>query len=281
MEEQIVKLKGRGMVFEDENKAKEILLDVGYYRLGFYSYAFEKSFPRLKHRTHELIEGTEFRDVVELYYFDCDLRRLLTYYVNRIEVNIRTQITYIISNHYVQDPTWFANPKVMRDEYVNKFYQSVYKDMAKNPVLARHHKKYLNDKYAPAWKTLEFMTLGNIIHLYLSLKDRNLQNKIAKHYNCSFGVFCDYLEIIRSLRNRCAHGNCLYNMILYKGIQSSPAGITAENRHNIAGVIGVVRYILGQISNNRLAELDNNLKTLLGKERPANTNSVIKKCTGL
>lgn len=31
IEEQINKLKEHGMVFEDEEKAKEILLDVGYY----------------------------------------------------------------------------------------------------------------------------------------------------------------------------------------------------------------------------------------------------------
>ena len=44
IEEQINKLKEHGMVFEDEEKAKEILLDVGYYRLGFYSFPFEKTF---------------------------------------------------------------------------------------------------------------------------------------------------------------------------------------------------------------------------------------------
>jgi abortive infection bacteriophage resistance protein len=43
VEEQIKKLSDRGMVFEENGgieKAKEILLDVGYYRLGFYWYYF-------------------------------------------------------------------------------------------------------------------------------------------------------------------------------------------------------------------------------------------------
>ena len=40
IEQQIEKLKSHGMVFDDEDKAKEILLDVGYYRLGFYSFPY-------------------------------------------------------------------------------------------------------------------------------------------------------------------------------------------------------------------------------------------------
>lgn len=38
VEEQIELLRSRGMTIEDVDKAKEILLDVGYYRLGFYWY---------------------------------------------------------------------------------------------------------------------------------------------------------------------------------------------------------------------------------------------------
>ena len=36
VDQQIELLRSRGMDIEDEVKAKEILLDVGYYRLGFY-----------------------------------------------------------------------------------------------------------------------------------------------------------------------------------------------------------------------------------------------------
>lgn len=39
IEEQIARLKSNGMIFDNEEKAKEILLDVGYYRLGFYFFS--------------------------------------------------------------------------------------------------------------------------------------------------------------------------------------------------------------------------------------------------
>ncbi len=281
VEEQIAKLKERGMQFDNEDKAKEILLDIGYYRLGFYSFAFEETFPRLKNRNHILNEGTMFSDVVELYYFDSDLRQILTYFLNRIEINVRTQITYIISNYYPQSPTWFVNPLIMSQEYIDNFDKEIYNALKKNPILERHHSKYINDKYAPAWKTLEFMTLGNILNLYISLRDKQLQQAIANHYSCSYGVFYNYMETIRILRNRCAHGSYLYNMKLHDGIKMKPANINSGNRHNVAGAIGVVRYMLKQVSSNRLEDLDNQLRELLNKPYSPKTVQVIKNCTGL
>jgi abortive infection bacteriophage resistance protein len=45
IEEQIALLKNRGMIIGNEDKAKEILMDIGYYRLGFYWFPFEKTYP--------------------------------------------------------------------------------------------------------------------------------------------------------------------------------------------------------------------------------------------
>lgn len=280
VDEQIQKLKGRGMVFADEDKAREILMDIGYYRLGFYSFPFERTFPNLKNRDHQLVPGTTFRNVVELYYFDFDLRRLLLNYLNRIEVNIRTQITYIASNHYKQCPTWFVDPNVMQHQYIAGFDKTVYDELRKNPILQRHHRKYINDKYAPAWKTLEFMTMGNIWYLFTSFKDPAVSNAIAAHYKCSYGVFSNYLETIRTLRNRCAHGSCLYNFALKNGIMLKPAGIAMQNRHNIAGAVDVVKFMLGRISSNRLNDFHAELDSLLHRPRLRETTEAIEKCSG-
>ena len=43
IDEQLNILRNRGMVIDDENKAKEILSDIGYFRLGFYFFPFEKN----------------------------------------------------------------------------------------------------------------------------------------------------------------------------------------------------------------------------------------------
>lgn len=67
IDQQIAKLKSHGMEFDNEEKAKEILLDIGYYRLGFYSFPFETTFPRINNRDHKLKKGTTFKSVYDLY----------------------------------------------------------------------------------------------------------------------------------------------------------------------------------------------------------------------
>lgn len=101
---QVNLLRNRGMIITDEIKAQEVLLDVGYYRLGFYWFQFEKSYPAKHNRTHEFVAGTNFDDAVKLYYFDYKLRSILLYYINRIEINFRNFLTYTLSNNYVDNP---------------------------------------------------------------------------------------------------------------------------------------------------------------------------------
>lgn len=282
IEEQIELLKSRGMLIPDEQKAKEVLMDIGFYRLGFYAFPFEKSFPNLNHRTHKYKPNTSFPDIVELYYFDYDLRKILTHYLNRIEVNLRTYITYVVSNHYKAVPTWFVDSNVMKGSYIADFEDKVYGTIKENPVIKRHHSKYINDRFAPAWKTVEFMTLGNLCSLFNNLKDKQLKLDIAQHYGCGLGVFINYMNTIRVIRNSCAHGSCIYNITLAKAIKSSKyVSIIGDERHNISGIISVVKYILGIVSTNRQKDLEDEISNLLNKTRSPFVKQVIEQCTGL
>ena len=272
-------LEKRGVVFDNKAKAEEILLDVGYYRLGFYAFPFEQTFPNILNRTHDYVAGTTFQSIYDLYLFDTQLRRLLLNALDRIEVNLRSRITYIVSNHYENSPTWFVDRSIMKSDFVANFRKKVYSTLLENPIIKRHHAKYINDRFAPAWKTLEFMTLGNLTALFQAIKDSEVKKKIAAEYGCSLKVFVNYLETIRVIRNKCAHGSCLYNMDLAKGIKSSPAGINETDRHNIKGVYYVIRYMLGIISQTRRSELNDNLKKLLGNPREDATNKIIETCT--
>lgn len=281
IEEQISLLKSRKMIISNEEKAGEILMDIGFYRLGFYAFPFEKTFPQLEKRTHEYKDNTYFSEIVELYYFDYDLRKILTYYLNRIEVNLRTYITYTVSNYYKESPTWFVDTNILNKAYVEIFEEKVYKTIRENPVIDRHHKHYINDRFAPAWKTVEFMTLGNICSLFNNLKNKELKREIAAHYKCGLGVFINYIETIRVIRNTCAHGGCIYNLSLAKAIKSSnQVPIGGNKRHNISGIVDVIRYMVGTISINRRKDLDKEIEELLQTKRSKNTNDIIKNCTG-
>lgn len=285
IEEQLALLQSRGMSISDEDKAKEVLLDIGYFRLGFYCFPLEKSYPQKNNRTHDYKEGTSFDDVVKLYYFDYNLRGLLLKYINRIEINFRTFLTYTVSNAFPKSPTWFADPSIVMNSYANKFSEKVYDDKFKlNPVIKRHHTKHINDRYAPAWKTIEFMTLGSVYVLFQSLRDNELKRVISSHFGINnVDVFENYIETIRTIRNICAHGGVLFDTSLAKSIKRGPAGkMDGQNHHNLNGAIQVIHYMLNQVSVNRATDMQAELKALFDKYKAFPTvQKILKEATGI
>lgn len=259
IEEQIKLLKKRGMIFDDEDKAKQTLEDVGYYRLGFYWYHFQKDFKK-----NLFLDNTHFSTVINLYYLDVDLRFLLIKVLSRIEINLRTRIIYIVSNHYKDNPFWFADKKIMKNQFVDtldNFYTDIKK---KNKVIAEHHRKYPNDKYAPAWKTLEFMTLGSLYTLFTSLKEEEIKTAIASKYRVrNIKVFDNYFKVIRNIRNICSHTRVLYDLSYYETVvKKGVVKISDEEKNSLSAIIKVISYFLQQISANRANDFQNNLKEL-------------------
>lgn len=268
IDEQIELLRSRGMVIKDEKKAREVLSDIGYFRLGFYCFPFEKSYPRKDNRSHFYKNGSLLSDVVDLYYFDTDLRNILLKYLFRIEVNFRTKLVYIVSGLYKNSPTWFADPSVVKREYARDFDQKIYNTLFKRQaIIRRHHNdpKHLNDRFAPAWKTIEFMTFGMTIELFDAIQDLSVRDRIAKEYGLSSGkILAGYIETAKSLRNACSHGNTLFDFQLPKRIVRGPAGVMDhDERKSLVGSIMVVRYLLSCISSNRADDLVQEIKTLL------------------
>lgn len=276
IDDQIVLLKKRGLIINDEEKAKENLLDIGYYRLGFYLFPFEKSYPKLGNRNHEYVSTAKFEDAVALYYLDFDLRNILLKYITRIEIAFRTYVAYYVSNQHKSSPTWFADKNIMRASYVKTFEDAVYSSIKKKPVIARHHSKYPIDKYAPAWKTVEYMTLGEVAILYSNLKELNERLNISKHFGVKqTPVFESYMESIRVLRNVCAHGSQLVDLRLPTSIRKGPAYRTkANDGQSLNAALHVTLYLLGCVSQNRKAELHDKIKDLLDEFSKNHSNLV-------
>lgn len=263
IEQQIEILRSRGMIISDDEKAKEVLSDIGYYRLCFYTFPFEKSYPNLNNRTHEFIDGTKFEDIVALYYFDFDLRKILVPYLTRIEVAFRTAMTYYLSNKYLSDPRWFVNKSVVNPDYVRTFRREVYKELLRTcPTLQRHHKKYPNDRYAPAWKTIEMMMFGKVVYLYKDLIWNDDQRLISKRFNINqASTFLSYIDTTRMVRNACAHGLVLFDYRLPMAISKGPIGaLVGEERHNLSGMLKVITYLLGQVSENRVIDMQHEIE---------------------
>jgi len=145
------------------------------------------------------------------------------------------------------------------------------------------HKKYINDKYAPAWKTLEFFTFGIMVNLYKNLKDKSLKQKIAIRYGIrNEKVLENYFSTLVEMRNICAHNAVLFDHKLYKELKNGPAfNVSNGNSYQIFPAIKVIWFILNSISQSRANELQNNIISLFDKYKNDNVIScVIENCIG-
>lgn len=261
VEEQIALLESRGMKIEDKDKAKENLLDIGYYRLGFYWFPFEKTYPRKVRRKHEFIDNTQLDYAIKLYYFDFDLRNIFLRYISRIEVNFRTTIIYHVSNTYKENPYWYVDSSVIGKEMIaSSDYQKVLSDLSKESVLRLDKKEHYKRDFPPAWKALEYMSFGTIIKLYDSLKNPHLRCDISKVYGMnSPSQFSNYINTVRKLRNYCAHGKVLFDLNLNEAIGNGPLGNLGNRKVMLSGMYMVFKYFLNKISTNRVKEMQADL----------------------
>ncbi|MCB9017422.1 MAG: Abi family protein [Paludibacteraceae bacterium] len=258
-EEQILRLKDRGMTIDDEALAREALMDIGYYRLGFYWFPMEKTYPERTGRNHEFKAGSLFETSIHLYVFDKCLRNILANYLSDIEVNVRTKVIYIISNIHKQNPTWFADNDVVMYSYINQFEKKYNNEITNNDVIKRHSERHKNNKYAPAWKTLEYLSFGDLIRLIENIKSSEDKQKIYECYGFNEDkTFPNYIDVIRQLRNCCAHGHPIFDMVLCKSLRAAKFKKVLKGKalpdnfySNMQGALVVIQYILYYLPGNK------------------------------
>ena len=131
------------------------------------------------------------------------------------------------------------------------YYNDKFKE--KNKPIKKHHANYPNDIYAPAWKTLEFLTFGSIYSIFYSIKDENVKIKIAKHYGFNaVKTFKNFFQTIIFIRNICAHSELLYDSNTPLEINTTPFfKFNNNNKHSLDSSIKVILYFLHKISKSR------------------------------
>ena len=271
VEQQIALLESRGMAFDCElEKVKETLLDIGYYRLGFYSYYFQDK------KSHQFSTNVNFNDIIKLYYFDFDLKMLLLRYIYRIEVNFRTQLLYNASNYYSDNNTWYVDSKIVDSKIFKEFNNIYFNLKTKNKNLVKHHVNHPCD-YAPAWKVFEFLTFGQTFKFFSNLKNQELKKQISAVYGFrDVTLLNNYFISIINIRNICSHNGVLFDYNQPIGIKRIPNlkfRINTGNTTNLNASLRLVLFILSKVSKNRATDLELELKSLMST---ASENDVVK-----
>lgn len=153
------------------------------------------------------------------------------------------------------------NPKYVKAAFLkDSLFKNAISDASKETVIKQDLQEHRR-AYAPAWKLIENLTFGVVISLYDNLVDGGLKHDISKVYGMeSSNQFSNYINTIRRLRNYCAHGKVLFDMNLPEAISNGPVGNLSAKKTMLFGAYQVFKYILGEVSPNRVNDMVADLK---------------------
>ena len=202
--EQIDILKARGLIINDDENAKAILKRMNYYRLSAYSLTLRKD--------DTFYPGTTLEDILTLYDFDSDLRKIIFEFGSIVETSARAYIAYYHAQHY--GPLGYLNNQYFESEishaaFIKELFTAINRS---SDVFVIHHKEQRQGIY-PIWVAIEETTFGSLSKFYKNML-RQDRNDIAKEF---YGIPREYVENFMQCasvaRNIAAHGGRFYNRI--------------------------------------------------------------------
>ncbi len=211
LDEQVEILKSKGLIFEDEERAKGILFRENYFFINGYRRLFTRSLQESK-----FIEGTTFEELYAMFLFDRRLRNIMFKYILVIENNIKSIISYQLSRKYGFKEKDYLNPKNFSQDSmkVRQVHDVINKMKRQIRLNGRQHTATLhyisNYGYIPMWILVKVLSFGIIAELYNILKIED-QIEIAELYNIDSETLSIYLNLLSNFRNLCAHEEILYD----------------------------------------------------------------------
>ena len=210
IDEQIEILRSKGMVFEDYDKAREILLRENYFFLNGYRSPF------LMNGTKRFIEGTTFEELYSLFTFDRFFRNIIFKNVLIVENNYKSIYSYVLSKKYGYKEKDYLNINNFdrgkeKNRQINDLLRKLKRQIRINGYQHQATSHYINNYgYIPMWVGVKVLSFGLMSELFTILKSED-RKEIADYYNLSPDKIENYMSILANYRNLCAHEDILFN----------------------------------------------------------------------
>lgn len=238
--EQVDLLRRRGMAFDDDAEVAAWLQRAGYYRLSGYWYPFRRSeivgtiqLPNGQTRNDvrvrdDLVAGTSWDQVVELYEFDRKLRQLVFDAIERVEVGLRFHVGHTLgarggAQAYL-DPAYLDTSSItvrhgrrrrsQHDRLLEKIRTAI--DLSDAQFVDHYTSTYSSSM--PIWMLTELLSFGDLLFLFRSLATRD-RDAIALGVGIrdasgagAGGALQVWWKNLRYIRNTCAHHSRLWNL---------------------------------------------------------------------
>ncbi len=201
---QVKLLKKKNILVEDDALCEDFLAKVNYYRLSGYFLPF------INRKKNFCEQSISFEQIQNIYYFDTELRNLLSIIIERVEIFIRSQLAYYNAHHYGADGYMDSQNYNSRHNYkrFTAYIKKSINDNAKSPVIQHHLNEY-GGKF-PIWVIIEYFTLGTLSFFYTGMKNHDKASIALKLYSTNYQCLSSWLKCLTDLRNRCAHYSRLY-----------------------------------------------------------------------
>ncbi|WP_201791250.1 Abi family protein [Aeromicrobium sp. PE09-221] len=211
----------------DSGVAAHWLRAVGYYRLSGYWYPYRQFTPHMpEDRGDQFIPDTTFDEVVRLYEFDRKLRTLVHDGVERIEVALRSHVSYVVGE---TDPLAYQDAAHFRPTFDHGAWLSTVRGRVararRHSEPIRHHESRY-DGTLPIWVLTEVLDFSDVSRLYDGMLARDqwrIAEQLGVHVNDSLlsvnqrkkarkaHPLARWFEHLTVLRNTCAHHSRVWN----------------------------------------------------------------------
>ena len=200
LEEQIDMMK-KYVSFRQRIRMRRFLLHAGYFRASRYGKFLLSNVENVGYKSSQ-------DALFALYQFDVDLRRILIYYCNRVEVRFKSAISNACAIK-AQDGTFY----IVRKE------EKLRKNVVKYPELKEYRKggnRHTNK--LPIWVTFSYTEFGTMSMMYNYLRGDLRKGVLTylfheKRYSKGDTELVDtWLDGVRNLRNYCAHNSMVVGL---------------------------------------------------------------------
>ena len=254
LDEQLEILRSKGLIIEDEELAKEILLRENYFFINGYRILLMNSFT-----DKTFVVGSTFRELYSVFLFDRYIRNVLFKNLLIIENQLKSVISYQLSKKYGYRDKDYLNPKNFTTDRnkVRRVKDVIDKMKRQVRVNGTHHMAtmhYMNNYgYIPLWVLVKVLSFGMVCELYFILKPED-QVAVADIFNVSTDYLENFLPILANYRNLCAHEDIVYEhrteKAIYDTIYHDKLNIPKMNdeyiygKHDIFAVLIILKYLL-------------------------------------
>jgi abortive infection bacteriophage resistance protein len=267
LDQQIAKLKANGLIIHNESYAKKCLIGYNYYRLSAYWHLFRQRDPNdITKKLGIFEQGHTFEEVIQIYEFDYQLRRLIFEAITDIETFLRTQIAYHIPSinndaFAMYDQTLFYRRPRRNIKGLN--YNQLMIDInseisrAKDEDFISHFKNTYSDyPKIPFWVLTEIISFGTLRKIYKHLKSSH-KHLISNSFNIgtisssSPSPYIDidkqnldsHLFLINKYRNVCAHHGRIWNRKVRDVLTTDAATELQISGHTNGGLYALIIVI--------------------------------------